>query len=127
MENGGIGIAGIFAFIQSLKLSWIRNLFTKDTKWKTILVTLCPEVNDLKYYGSKKCLCSRCNSFWKDVFKAYDKLSTQIDLGNNEEIAAEPIFYDDKFQINRTYFCFKSWSRKNIFKWGTSWMKMANF
>lgn len=114
IENGGIGLPDVNVFIQALKLSWIRKLLLKNTKWKIILETLCPEVKDLNSFGSKKFIFSKCNQFWRDVFNAYDKLNSHIEL-DNEDITAEPIFLNSKFKINNSHFCFKAWIAKDLF------------
>lgn len=115
IENGGIGIPNIYAFVQSLKLSWIRRLLSKPSKWQILLQTQCPEVKNLNKYGSKKFLKCNCNQFWKDVFVAYDNFNKNIDIQDESEVLSEPIFYNDKFKISNTAFCFKGWTDKNIF------------
>ena len=116
IENGGIGIPNIRAYIQALKLSWLKKLLTSDTKWKKILQHLDPDIPYVHNFGPKKFIQnSTLHSFWIDVFKAYNTLSLNVKLENQREINSEPLFFNDRCHIRGAYFCYGPWIRKGIY------------
>ena len=115
VDNGGIDIPKIDIYIPALKLTWIKKLYTGKPKWKQILKANCPEIDTLDNYGSTHLLNSECNLFWKDTFNAFTLFSSNVTLGNEQEILSEPLFHNNRFQIGNKPFHFQKWTGKNIF------------
>ena len=95
-------------------MTWIRKIYTNNTKWKKILNIMCPEINLLDIHGPKKFVTRKLNNFWKDVFLSYANFVKGITLHSYQEVLAEPLFYNDKFQIAKDAFYFKNWENKGI-------------
>ena len=98
IEKGGIGIPDIKVFIQALKLSWIRKLYTRSLKWKKILLVVCPEISVIDNLGPDRYQTSRLNTFWKDAFLAYSRLAKQVKIETEEDLLCEPLYYNEKFK-----------------------------
>ena len=49
------------------------------------------------------------------MFCAYKLFDNSVKLETSQELLAEPIFYNDKFKIDKQHFCFKSWTKGNVF------------
>ncbi|XP_076472586.1 uncharacterized protein LOC143301988, partial [Babylonia areolata] len=105
----------IITFVKSLKLSWIRKLYTGTQTWRQILLKQCPEIINLNCYEAKRFIKSKCNHFWKDVFVAFDQFNNHVKLQNYKELVSEPIFYNDKFKVGIVDFCFNDWAKKNVY------------
>ena len=98
----------------ALKISWIKKIYTRTPKWRTILQEACPDINSIEIYGPQKLLNSRCNQFWKNVFEAYIKFVKNVKLYEEAEVLAEPLFYNENFKIGNKTFFYKKWVNKNI-------------
>ena len=114
-KMGGMNIPDIKAYINSLKLTWIRRLFNESSgKWKVILMKKIPEIMNLKKYGTDLLERKKVNPFWNDVFKAYGKLSSNYTPKTPEELLAEPLFFNKHFKIAKKTFTFPDWLTRDI-------------
>ena len=113
--NGGIDIPDIKTQIESLKMTWVKKIYIGTQKWKNILIAKCPEISTIGLYGPSKLLSCNCNSFWKDVFLSYKRFTNCVPYEEEQEVQAEPLFYNDKFKVGNIYFHYKDWSNKNIY------------
>ena len=57
----------------------------------------------------------RLNTFWNDVFQAYKQFGRKIQVESSEELAAEPIFCNDKIQVGNRSICYKNWIDNKVF------------
>ena len=56
------------------------------------------------------------NPFCKDVFEAYDYADSKVRILTPEELLTEPLFFNNKFIINKNTIYFPDWSNANILK-----------
>ena len=68
----------------------------------------------MENFGPKLLNPRKANSFWRDVFLAYDDLHDHTQLECADDVLMEPIFLNPKFKINGNVFHFKYWSNKQI-------------
>ncbi|XP_063415179.1 uncharacterized protein LOC134697074 [Mytilus trossulus] len=115
IEDGGLKMINLSAFILALKCTWIRRLFKTDNKWQNVFLSNV-HVELEKFYGCGSVYIQKLqqhikNKFWQDVLKAwqllrekeeYDSwecfLASPIWLNNNIKVANKPIFYKDWFE-----------------------------
>ena len=114
IQQGGLGIPDVKVFMQSLKLMWIRKTQTQSQKWRKLLSLSCPEIDCMDLTGPKRYMNKNLNPFWRDTFQAYVDFCKQVDLETGEEVAAEPIFDNDKFKIANKTFHYSSCISKRI-------------
>ena len=73
-SEGGLKMINVEFFVQALKVSWVRRLLQKETKWSHLLNTFYPNILDFPRFGLdfiKHKLKMADNKFWKDVFEAW--------------------------------------------------------
>ena len=64
-----MNIPDIKAYIQALKLTWIKRIFDENSKkWKILLKKTIPEIENLNKYGAGLLERKNINPFWNDVF-----------------------------------------------------------
>ncbi len=114
IQNGGIDIPDISTFIKSLKLSWVRKININDSKWKALLKEICPEIENMNEHGPNKFLKITGNAFWKEVFMVYSELCNKTEVKTGAELAAEPLFDNDKFKIDNKTFYFRNWFNNRV-------------
>ena len=57
----------------------------------------------------------RLNTFWNDVFQAYKQFGRKIQVESSDELAAEPIYCNDKIQVRNRSICYKNWIDNRVF------------
>ena len=55
------------------------------------------------------------NKFWNDVFQAYKQFGRKIQVESSDELAAEPIFCNDKIQVGNRSICYENWIDNGVF------------
>ena len=117
VKNGGIGLPDIKTFILSLKLSWMRKIENSSHKWKTIFLNNFPQWDMIQQYGPEYIAkFTKHNHFWNDVFDAYKMFFYKCTPKQSADLFAEPLFYNDRFQVGKKYIvCKKLQDRKVIF------------
>ena len=58
------------------------------------------------------------NPFWNDVFKAYGCLNDKFIPSTSEELLAEPLFFNNKFKINKKTIIFPEWTVSGVYTAG---------
>ncbi len=71
VAEGGLGMINIFAYVDALKLTWIRKAANNDyeKKWKNLLLTTVPNYHNLTLIGDDYPVIqakNNSNMFWKD-------------------------------------------------------------
>ena len=134
IKDGGINIPHIETYVQSLKLTWMKKLTSEKThKWKKIILSQHPELDNIKLCGPDAFLNRTTNPFWSDFFKAFSRLNNVTDPTSPDEFLAEPLFDNSKFKIGGKTFRFNDWIEKGIFtvnalvKENGSFMNMQEF
>lgn len=90
---------GIFSFLKSLKLTWIRRLI----KQNSVFTKLCETMgkNTRSILMKEICNIKLSNSFWKNVIDAYAKLLDIIKANNWIQFETSCIWKNPSF-INET-------------------------
>ena len=117
VNDGGLGMIDIFKYIKALKITWIRKLEIKDTKWKPILFACFPQLRNLSQFDNdspQMCLKNIKNIFWKDCIIAFREFSLLIKVSSYEDFLSEPIFYNSNIKINGKSFIKRTWLQKGI-------------
>ena len=90
------------AFIEALKLTWIRRLLNADRKWQDF-IKLDIEIEKLVGCNTqyiKKKLYNMKNEFWIDVLKGLIKLSEKSVSKIDEDLILQtPIFHNKNIKI----------------------------
>ncbi|PJE77669.1 hypothetical protein CI610_03402 [invertebrate metagenome] len=118
--NGGLKMINIKAFIDSLKLGWIRRLFSSTSKWQAIIKTyvntdmLIQCGSDYLQQCEKKCK----NLFWIDVLKACRKFVTSNEVNINinciNAYLKAPLWFNDKITMDKKSVFFQDWYKKGV-------------
>ena len=105
LENGGLGMIDIELFDKALKLTWIRRLLKGDAKWKTLILSLCPKLNEFTFYGNKLLFDMKKefdNAFWSDVISYLIQFYSKFKITNIEEMKATSFQLNNHFKIGNS-------------------------
>ncbi len=78
---GGLKMLDVKSFISAMKVSWIRRILNKDTKWLDLHLHACPFMNNFMKFGPNYIygnIHRINNDFWKDVYKSYADFSNLV-------------------------------------------------
>ena len=95
--DGGLRMFDIFAFNDSLKVTWIRRILNADDKkWVNLLEAQWPDYFKFVSFGENfiKSNVQKLNSFWKDVFRALCNFLSTFKTSTVEQFLNEPIWYN---------------------------------
>jgi exonuclease III len=115
IEQGGLGMPYIKAFISALKLTWIKKLYRDKPKWYHILVTDNPEIELIHKIGPQFICNKITNAFWRDAFHGFREFFSMISLTERKEVLQEPIFYNNKFKKDKETIFYRKWFEKGIY------------
>ena len=79
-EDGGLKMLNVMAFMEALKLAWIRRLLTEDCKWQ-IFIQQYLEIDKLTGCNTKyleKVISELPNCFWKDVLQSLININKNL-------------------------------------------------
>ena len=113
--EGGLKMVNLQAFIEALKLTWIRRLLNTDRKWQDF-IKLDLEVEKLVSCNTeyiKKKINKMKNNFWIDVLKGFIKFNEK-NIMDEETILKTPIFNNQNIQINGKDIYYDKWFQKGI-------------
>ena len=113
--EGGLKMVNLQAFIEALKLTWIRRLLNTDRKWQDF-IKLDLEVEKLVGCNTeyiKKKINKMKNNFWIDVLKGFIKFNEK-NIMDEETILKTPIFNNQNIQINGKDIYYDKWFQKGI-------------
>ena len=102
-QEGGLRMIDVFAFNQSLKITWIRRLLNSENeKWVNLLEAQWPEYHKFVVFGTDFIAqnVKNLNLFWQDVFRAVCNLSGKIRKVTVYHFLNEPIWYNKNIKIN---------------------------
>ena len=117
--EGGLNMLHLKTYIESLKITWVRKLYTTTSKWQKILYTKINE-NVLANCGTgyiSKCKKETTNIFWKEVFQVWEKVVDTADCRQDHDVstvAEIPIWYNKRLTIDNKTIFFKQWFTKGI-------------
>ena len=102
IKEGGIGIPNVKQPVQALKVTWLRKLTLTNHKWKSIAIQNLPCLQTLQHFGPNINITQRnMNSFWREVFTAYNVLYYKIHPQKVSDLLAEPICFNDRITIGK--------------------------
>ena len=115
--EGGLKMINLKAFSQALKITWLRRLLQKESKWQ-FFIKREVTVERLFSCGSeytKTMVHKLKNIFWKDVLKAFLEFQRQTNVSiDSSNILQMPVFDNELLTIGGKSFFFKSWFDKGI-------------
>ena len=103
-KKDGLSMIQIEFFIQSMKLSWLKRLFTSKADWTVLATQELPNIQAITAYGCKKLKIIRkelSNPFYVDIINAL----IQFNHGYNpsvEDILTEHIWFSDRTKYETT-------------------------
>ena len=118
LEKGGLGMIDIELFDKSLKLTWIRRILKETKKWRSLLLTLYPEINNLTFYGDEflhHLKRNMHNAFWKDTFSYLIDFHSKIEITSTQELKTTCFQRNNKFKIGGNAIKNAELRRANIF------------
>ena len=115
--NGGLGMVDIRAFDQSLKLAWVRKLTNSQSKWKTLIELVYPDLSQIYKLGNAfvyKIKNNIKNRFWHDVTSALFSFTEKFysEPKNNTKWCS--FLYNEKIKIGQSTIKNKSLIDKDI-------------
>ena len=115
-DLGGIGIPNIKAYVNALKLTWVKKIHCSDHKWKHTFISSYPILENIKKLGYSLPISLMCNNpFWVHVFNAYEMFGKKIVIEKKDDFLSEPIFFNSNFTINNKPFYYRDWAQAGIF------------
>ena len=105
------------AFSQALKITWLRRILQKESKWQVLIKTIVNIINVFccgsDYTDST--LKNVKNVFWKDVIKALSNLQKRLNVDDDKSCPYQtPIFCNKNLLVGGKSFFYKSWLEKGI-------------
>ena len=96
-NQGGLNMVDITAFIQSLKLSWIRKFIYSETKpWYLLLkneIEYPLLLLNLGYEYTNKIMNKTQNQFWKDILLSWSTFQKKMPI-NKFTVLTHPLWYN---------------------------------
>lgn len=115
--EGGLKMINLKSFSQALKITWLRRVLRKESKWQ-LFIKRAVEVERIFSCGSdytKAMLQKMKNNFWKDVLKAFLVFQQQVNVDMDTiNILQMPVFDNELLTIGGKSFFYKSWFVKGI-------------
>ena len=116
IKNGGLGLPELKVLTSSLKLTWLRKALNAKNKWRSIIESMFPILNQIEKYGPEIIETSqRYNTFWAEVLEAYKQFFYKVVSKNSTQLLAEPVFYNNKIQIGKHFILGKRFINHGIF------------
>ena len=113
--EGGLKMINIRAFMEALKLTWVRRLLTVDCKWQ-VFIKQYLQVEQLTGCNTKyleKVILQLPNYFWKDVLQSLININKKVTF-TEEDILKSPIYYNNNIKIGGLDIYYRSWFNKGI-------------
>ena len=102
------------AFSQALKITWLRRILQKESKWQVLIKTIV-NIKNVFCCGSDYTDSTLKNVFWKDVLKALSNLQKRLNVDCDESCPYQtPFFCNINLLVGGKSFFYKSWLDKGI-------------
>ena len=110
------GLKMVNAFIDALKLTWIRRIFNTDSKWQDFikLHIECQKLIGCSAQYIKKRIDNIKNTFWVDVLNSFLKFNDKLRITDKESVTKSPIFHNKHIQIDGNTIFYDSWYRNGV-------------
>ena len=116
-SQGGLKMINVQNFFDALKVSWIRRLVKKESKWSHLLNYMYPNILNFTYLGLnflKQKLKGIHNSFWSDTFTAWINFANKITITSWTEFILQPLWYNDSVKVGGKSTFYKRWFKNGI-------------
>lgn len=110
-QEGGLKMCDVYAYLASMKISWLRRLMD-DTPFVSLVTTMYPPIADVHKFGVEyvNVLLNRVkNSFWNDVFRHFKTLIRKCPPTNEKEFLGVYLHYNDDILRDRRVVYIKQW------------------
>ena len=107
----------IDSFINALKITWIRRLFQKDSKWSYLLDVTYPDICKFGNYGTdflQEKLRTVENKFWYDTFISWMKFCEQLKIETWTDFLNQPLWYNKNVKVGGKSVFYKKWFIKGV-------------
>ena len=104
------------AFMNSMKLTWLRRITTTDSPWQSIIKGTI-NFNEIFAFGAsaiETLLLKIKNKFWTDVLKAYSEMLKLNKIDNEDSVLSSPIFNNHEIKVANNPVWIKSWYKKGV-------------
>ena len=113
--EGGLKMTNLNAFIQNLKLSWVKKLWASNGAWVSLVNFI--DIEKLYYCGKDyvENLLKKCkNAFWKDVLISYQNYMVALPKNNESSILESPLLYNHEIRVGNKPFYHKDLYKNKI-------------
>ena len=98
-KDGGCRMVHLDSFIKSLKLTWMRRIFSSESSWKYLFFAMFKtDQTKLETFGNSysKVISKRFkNDFWNEVLSISFEFSKIVNNQTNDNILSSPLWYND--------------------------------
>ena len=105
--EGGLNMINLNAFSQALKITWLRRILQKESKWQVLIKTIV-NIKNVFCCGSDytdSTLKNVKNVFWKDVLKALSNLQKRLNVDCDKSCPYQtPIFCNKIYWLGEKAF-----------------------
>ena len=114
--EGGLRMINLKAFIDSMKLTWLRRVILSNSPWQSVINNTI-NFNGLLVFG--RCYTNAIqnkikNKFWIDVLHAYSDILQLTGEDTEHFVLSSPIFYNNKIMIGNQPIYIKKWDQQGI-------------
>ena len=116
-DKGGLNMIDLYSFIASMKISWLRRIFTNNNTTAKLFHVIFPTAHTLQKRGGNyvdTLTRDNTNPFWKDVFQHYKSFYPKCTPLNAADFASECIHYNVNITRMGNIIQQQSWIRNNI-------------
>ena len=116
-KQGGLKMIRIEFFIKSLKISWIRRIFQKDSKWLHLLQSSYPILKDFSHFGTdflQSKIKNIDNKFWYDTVSAWIQYTNKFKPNTWSNFLKEPVWYNNLLKVGGKTIFYKKWFLKGV-------------
>ena len=113
--QGGLQMINLKAFIDSLKLTWLRRVILSNRPWQSVLKNIInfQEIFTLGRESILPLIRNVKNKFWVDVLKTYTDIQ-HLNHQETENHLSSPIFHNNEIKIGSKSVYIKSWYQNGV-------------
>ena len=113
-EDDGLKMINVKAFVESMKVSWLKRMLTSNADWTHTAKLQIPNVTQLLTYGKEKLLMIRnkmTNLFYIVILNVLIKFTIQYEP-SIDEVLSETIWFSDHTGFPKSII--KHWDRQGL-------------
>ena len=109
---GDLKMINLKAFIQGLKLTWVRRLFHSESNWvKLYKYSEQIDFTELAYLGPVK---ASKNKFWKEVFDSWNNLKELHLPRYPGDVLSTSLWNNNSIKVGNSTVYYKNWAKRGI-------------